>query len=48
MEPDLIAYYRFDEGRGSVASDSAGNHPITIYNAPRWTTSGARLTTVAR
>jgi len=48
MEPDLIAYYRFDEGRGSVANDSAGNHPITIYNAPRWTTSGARLTTVAR
>lgn len=39
-EPDLMAYYRLDEGRGAVAHDAAGNHPITLYNAPRWATRG--------
>lgn len=47
-EPDLIAYYRIDEGTGSVTADAVGNHPITLYNAPTWTTSGALLATAER
>ena len=44
-EPDLIAYYRMDEGSGSIADDTAGNHPISLVNAPTWQTSGALLAT---
>jgi hypothetical protein len=47
-EPDLIAYYRLDEGTGSVTDDAVGNHPITLYNAPLWVTSGALLATAQR
>jgi Concanavalin A-like lectin/glucanases superfamily len=46
-QPDLAAYYRLDDGSGSIAADSAGAHPATLYNAPTWITSGAPLATVA-
>jgi hypothetical protein len=45
-EPDLLAYYRFDEGSGSVADDTAGNHPLSLTGAT-WATSGALLMTAA-
>jgi hypothetical protein len=32
-EPDLIAYYKLDEGEGSIATDSAGNNDGTINGA---------------
>lgn len=47
-EPDLLAYYRLDDGSGAVADDTAGNHPLTLVNAPVWATSGALLATAAR
>lgn len=43
-EPDLLAYYRSDEGSGSVADDTAGNHPLSLTSAT-WATPGALLTT---
>ncbi|HEX3764481.1 MAG TPA: LamG domain-containing protein [Kofleriaceae bacterium] len=45
-EPDLLAYYRFDEGSGTVADDTAGNHPISLTRTT-WATSGALLKTAA-
>jgi hypothetical protein len=45
-EPDLLAYYRFDEGTGPVADDTAGNHPISLTSTT-WATSGALLATAA-
>lgn len=47
-EPDLLAYYRMDDGSGAIAADSAGNHPITLIDAPLWVTSGALLATAQR
>jgi hypothetical protein len=47
-EPDLVAYYRLDDGRGSVAADDVGNQPVTLFNAPLWVTSGAPLATADR
>jgi hypothetical protein len=36
-EPGPIAHWKFDEGEGSIAYDSAGNNDGTIYGA-QWTT----------
>jgi hypothetical protein len=47
-EPDLVAYYRLDDGRGSVAAEAVGNQPVTLFNAPLWVTSGAPLATADR
>ena len=36
-DPSLVAWWRFDEGEGSIAYDSAGDNNGTIYGA-QWTT----------
>jgi subtilisin family serine protease len=36
-EPDLVSWWRFDEGQGSIAYDSVGYNDGTIYGAT-WTT----------
>jgi hypothetical protein len=34
---DLVGWWRFDEGSGTVAYDSSGNdHDGTIYGSPSW------------
>ena len=38
----LSAYYRYDEGSGTVAY-SVGGHPGVLTNSPTWVTSGASL-----
>jgi chitodextrinase len=39
VSPDgLIGYWKFDEGAGTVAVDSAGTNPGTLINGPVWTT----------
>lgn len=36
----LIAWYKFDEGFGSMAADSSGNGlDLTLVNSPTWSTS---------
>jgi len=36
-DPDLVAYWRFDETSGTTASDSSGNgHDGTIMGDPQW------------
>ena len=36
---NLIGYWRFNEGTGSVAADSSGNENTgTLFNSPTWTT----------
>ena len=37
VEPNLISWWKFDEGVGTIAYDSAGNNHGTIYGAT-WTT----------
>jgi len=37
VEPDFIGWWKFDEGEGNIAYDSAGNNHGTIYGA-QWTT----------
>lgn len=39
-ETGLIAYYKLDEGTGTIATDSAGTNNGTIYGAT-WTTSSS-------
>ncbi|MHC4648236.1 MAG: LamG-like jellyroll fold domain-containing protein, partial [Planctomycetota bacterium] len=39
-EPNLVAWWKFDEGGGITAYDSAGNHDGTLANGPTWTPSG--------
>ncbi len=36
-ESGLLAYWRFDEGMGASAGDSAGNSDGTLVNGPVWT-----------
>jgi len=48
LEPGLAAYYRLDEGRGSLARDALGGQSIVLVNAPLWITSGAPLATADR
>ena len=41
---DLVAYYRFDDGHGVVATDETGSHHgdlIGSPKAPQWTPSDA-------
>ena len=34
----LVAHYKFDEGSGTTATDSAGSNSGTLTNGPSWTT----------
>ena len=36
--PGLIAHWKFDEGTGTIAGDSAGTNTGTLTNGPTWTT----------
>ena len=38
---NLVAYYNFDEGSGSTASDTAGSNNGTLVGDPSWIDSGA-------
>jgi hypothetical protein len=39
--PNLLAYWKFDEGTGSTVADASGNgHTMTLY-PPAWTSSSA-------
>lgn len=45
-EPGLVAYYRFDEGNGATAGNSAAtgsDYNGTLTNGPVWALSGARF-----
>ncbi len=45
-ETDLMAYYRFDETTGTIASDATGNYPGDLKAmdpASDWVTSGASI-----
>jgi len=33
-----VGSWKFDEGSGSVAHDSAGSHDLSLVNGPQWTT----------
>ena len=35
-DPNLVGWWKFDEGQGDIAYDSAGNNDGTIYGA-QWT-----------
>ena len=37
----LIAYWRFDDGAGTTATDARGSHPGTLVNDPVWIDSDA-------
>jgi len=40
-DPDLIGYWRFDEGSGTLTKDSSGNgHDGSIEGSPKWTSPG--------
>jgi len=39
--PGLLAYWRFDEGAGTLAGDEEGSHPGTMVGPARWVTSTA-------
>jgi hypothetical protein len=40
LEPNLVAWWKLDEGEGLTACDSAGNNDGTLTNGPIWTPSG--------
>lgn len=41
--PNLVAYYKFNEGSGTTAADFMGGaHNATLYNEPAWAPSVAR------
>ncbi|MHC4621174.1 MAG: LamG domain-containing protein, partial [Planctomycetota bacterium] len=40
VEPNLIAWWKLDEGEGLTAYDSAGNNDGMLTNGPTWTASG--------
>ena len=36
-DPDLVAYWTFDEGRGYVVHDASGHgHDLFLTNEPKW------------
>lgn len=36
-DPDLVAYWTFDEGRGYVVHDASGHgHDLFLTNEPQW------------
>jgi hypothetical protein len=37
-EPNLVSHWKFDEGSGTIAYDSAGDNDGTIYGEAVWTT----------
>ncbi|UCE98880.1 MAG: LamG domain-containing protein [Planctomycetota bacterium] len=37
-DPNLISHWKFDEGSGTIAYDSAGSNDGTLVNGPTWTT----------
>ena len=37
-DPSLVSWWRFDEGSGTTAYDSAGTNHGTLINGPNWTT----------
>jgi hypothetical protein len=37
VEPNLVAHWKFDEGAGTIAYDSAGDNDGTLVNGPTWT-----------
>jgi hypothetical protein len=37
----LAAYFKLDNGSGTVATDTIGTHPGTLVNAPVWLLSTA-------
>lgn len=46
-EPNLIGYYRLDEGTGSVAHDSSNSAAHgALQNSPRWLASDAPIDTI--
>ena len=43
-DPDLVAYWTFDEGRGYVVHDSSGRgHDLFLTNEPKWQASRSLL-----
>ncbi|MBD3246338.1 MAG: hypothetical protein GF333_04940 [Candidatus Omnitrophica bacterium] len=38
----MVSWWRFEDGSGSTAADSADSNPGTLQNTPTWTTSGAK------
>jgi hypothetical protein len=41
LQNGLVSYWSFDDGSGSIASDSSGNGNIaTLVNGPSWVTAG--------
>jgi len=39
-DPNLVAHWKFDESKGTIAYDSAGNNDGALNNGPTWTASG--------
>ena len=37
-DPNLVAWWKFDEGTGTIAHDSAGHNDGTLINGPTWIT----------
>ncbi len=42
-QPDLLVYWRFDEGTGGVASDSTGNGHRMLWSSAMWVPSTAPI-----
>lgn len=42
-DPGLIAYWKFDETAGAVASDSAGEHDADVVGNPLWQSEGGKI-----
>ncbi|MHC4570513.1 MAG: LamG-like jellyroll fold domain-containing protein [Planctomycetota bacterium] len=40
-DPNLVSWWKFDEGSGTIAYDSAGGNDGTLYYGPQWTASRA-------
>ena len=44
-DPDLVAYWTFDEGRGYVVHDASGHgHDLYLTNEPQWQVSYSTMT----
>jgi len=38
-EPDLVGYWKFDEGSGETTADATGNNDGKLVNDPKWVAS---------
>jgi subtilisin family serine protease len=38
IDPNLVSWWKFDEGSGTIAYDSAGDNDGQLVNGPAWTT----------